>query len=174
MLKYMITDPNYSLEEIFNAIKKHKPDFVCYRNKKYFDEEEIIEFAKFAKNYSKVFINLDSLKDTSLLKYFDGVHIPSSRLDEIDKFKNKITIASTHNTKEVLKTKDADFITFSPVFDSKGRKGLGVKVLNKICKIHPNVIALGGIISKKEVKEIKKSKAIGFASIRYFLNNQSY
>ena len=41
-------------------------------------------------------------------------------------------------------------------------------MLNKACEIHPNVIALGGIISDKEVEQIKKSKACGFGSIRYF------
>jgi thiamine-phosphate pyrophosphorylase len=164
----MITDPKYSLEEIFSAIKKHKPDFICYRNKEYFDEEEIKKFADFAKKYSKIFINLESLKNIKLLELFDGVHIPSSKLEQITTFKDKITIASTHNPQEVLKAKKADFITFSPVFDSKNRPGLGIKTLNQICTLHPKVIALGGIVSQKEIKEIKKSKAIGFASIRYF------
>jgi len=63
----------------------------------------------------------------------------------------------------------SDYITFSPVFDSKGRSGVGIKKLNEICNIHPKVIALGGIISEREVKEIKNSKAVGFGSIRYFL-----
>ena len=46
MLKYMITDPTFSIKEIKKAIIKHKPDFVCYRNKLYYNEDEIIEFAK--------------------------------------------------------------------------------------------------------------------------------
>ncbi len=168
MLKYMITDAKYSLEEIKKAIIKYKPDFVCYRNKKYFNKNEIIEFAYFAKNYSKVFINFDDLKDKSLLQYFDGIHLPSSKLTLINEFKEKIVIASTHSVDEVTKAKNADFITFSPIFNSKGRDGLGIEKLNKICKIKKSTIALGGIISNKEVEEIKKSNAIGFASIRYF------
>jgi thiamine-phosphate pyrophosphorylase len=164
----MITDPKYSLEETFEAIKKHKPDFVCYRNKIYFDKEEIIKFAKFAKNYSKVFINLDDLREKNLLEFFEGVHIPSSKLEKIEEFKNKTVIASTHNIQEVLKAKNADFITFSPIFNSKGRKGLGVDALKEISKLHKNVFALGGITGEKEVKKIEKSPAIGFASIRYF------
>ncbi len=168
MLKYMITDPKYSLNEIFNAIKKHKPDFVCYRNKKYFNEEEIIKFANFAKNYSKVFINLHSLKNDKLLEIFDGIHIPSSEIEKIEKYKNKITIASTHNFEEIKKAKNANFITFSPIFNSKGRIGLGVEILNEAIKLHPRIIALGGIVSNKEVEKIKSSKAIGFGSIRYF------
>ncbi len=168
-VSYFITDPSYSLEQIFKAIKRHKPTFVCYRNKKYYDANEIKEFAAFAKNYSKTFINLDSLKDKSLLDLFDGVHIPSSKLNEIDKFKSKTVIASTHNIEEVKKAQKADYITFSPVFESKGRKGLGIEKLNEIFKLHDNVIALGGIVSKKEVEEVQKSGACGFGSIRYFL-----
>ncbi|MEO1959131.1 MAG: thiamine phosphate synthase [Nautiliaceae bacterium] len=168
LLSYFITDPNYPFGKILEAIKTYKPTFVCYRNKKYFDKDEIIEFAKFAKNYSKTFINLDSLKDDSLIEYFDGVHIPSSKLNLIKSF-NKITIASTHNLQETKKAKDANYITFSPIFDSKNRKGLGIEILDKIVKFHPKVIALGGIISDKEIEKIKKTKAIGFGSIRYFL-----
>ena len=141
---------------------------MCYRNKEYFNKKEVIEFIKFAKNYSKVFINLDSLKDKEIVNLVDGVHIPSSKLDFIDNFKEKIIIASTHNLEEVKNAKKADYITFSPIFNSKGREGVGIDTLNKICSFHPKVIALGGIISNKEVEKIKTSNAIGFGSIRYF------
>ena len=159
------------LSQIFNSIKTHNPEFVCYRNKKYFNENEITEFANFAKKHSKVFINFDDLKNQNLLNYFDGIHFPSSKLHYSKDYHNIIKIASTHSLDEVLEAKNLnfDFITFSPVFDSKGRIGLGIEKLNKICKIFPNTIALGGIISKNEVKQIKSSKAIGFGSIRYFL-----
>ena len=167
MLKYMITDPKFSIDEIKKAIIKHKPDFVCYRNKLYYNENEIIEFAKFAKKYSKVIINYDSLKNKNLLKYFNGIHFPSTKLDEIKKY-DTLKFASTHDISEVKKACTADYITFSPVFNSKGRIGVGIEKLNEITKFHPNVLALGGIVSEKEVEIIKNSKAKGFASIRYF------
>ncbi|GAX87660.1 thiamine-phosphate pyrophosphorylase [Lebetimonas natsushimae] len=176
MLSYFITSSDYPIQQTFKAIKTYKPDFVCYRNKKYFNLNEIIEFAKFAKKYSKIFINYDDLKDEKLLKYFDGIHFPTSKMDLAKKYHGKIKIASTHSIKEVKKAKNLgfDYITFSPVFNSKGRDGLGIEKLNEICEIFPNTIALGGIISEKEIKEIEKSKAIGFGSIRYFLriNNE--
>lgn len=172
-LSYFITDPEYPLNQIFKALDFFKPDFVCYRNKKYFNESEIIKFAKYAKKRSKIFINYDSLKNENLLELFDGVHLPSHALEKIETFKNlnKLVIASTHDEKEAKKAAKADFITFSPVFDSKGRKGLGIKKLNEICEIHPSVIGLGGIVTQKEVNLIKNSKAKGFGSIRYFLHN---
>jgi len=91
-------------------------------------------------------------------------------LKELKKiYQDKIFITSTHSIKEAKDSLISDYITFSPIFDSKGRNGVGIEKLNEICNIHPKVIALGGIISEKEVNEIKKSKAIGFGSIRYFL-----
>lgn len=168
MLKYMITDPRYTLKEIKEAIIKYRPDFVCYRNKLYFDEKEIIEFAELAKNHTKIFINYDSLNKLELINLFDGIHLPSSKINKINEFEKKTVIVSTHNIEEVKKAEKADYITFSPVFESKGRKGLGIEKLNEICRHHKNVIALGGIISNKEVEKIKSSKAVGFASIRYF------
>jgi thiamine-phosphate pyrophosphorylase len=171
MLTYFITSADYPLKQIFKAIEIYKPNFLCYRNKKYFNSNEIITFANFTKKYSKVFINYDDLKDEKLLQYFDGIHFPTSKIDFAKNYSNILKIASTHSIEEVKKAKNLrfDYITFSPVFDSKGRTGLGIKKLNEICKIFPNTIALGGIVSQKEVEKIKKSKAVGFGSIRYFL-----
>ena len=110
--------------------------------------------------------------DKELIKYFDGIHFPSRyihNLKELKKeFKNKIFITSTHSIEEVKNSIISDYITFSPIFESKNRKGLGVEILDEIYKIHQNIIALGGIISDREVEKIKTSKAVGFASIRYF------
>ncbi len=104
-----------------------------------------------------------------MLKYFDGIHFPGAYLNiDLKKFKDKITIFSAHSFEEIKKAQNFDFVTFSPVFDSKGRKGLGIKKLNEACKLHPNIIALGGIISDKEIEKIRNSNAAGFASIRYF------
>ena len=171
MLKYFITDPVYSLDDIFEAIRKHKPDFVCYRNKKYFDKEEILKFLDFAKNYSKVFINYDVTKNKEILNQFDGIHFPTKCIKDLDnlreEFKNHIFITSTHSIKEVKEAYISDYITFSPIFNSKGRKGLGVEILKEIP--HKNVIALGGIISDNEIKKLKY--CVGFGSIRYFFNN---
>lgn len=170
MLKYFITDPSYSLVEVFNAIEKHKPDFVCYRNKEYFDEAEILKFLNFSKNYSKVFINFAVTQEENILSMFDGIHFPSRYIHQLEElkgeFKNHIFITSTHSFKEAQKAQISDYITFSPIFNSKGRKGLGVEILGKVP--HNNVIALGGIISEREVKQLKN--CIGFGSIRYYFN----
>ncbi|NPA11841.1 MAG: thiamine phosphate synthase [Epsilonproteobacteria bacterium] len=171
MLKYMITSPNFSLSQTKEAIIKHSPDFVCWRNKERFDKEELKDFASFAKKYSKVLINFDDIKDDEIIELFDGIHFPSSKIDISPKFDNILKFASTHNIDEIYKAikNKIDYITLSPLFYSKNRNGLGVEKFNKLC-IHPRTFALGGIVSEKEVNEVKKTKAIGFASIRYFYN----
>ena len=92
-------------------------------------------------------------------------------------FENKLIIASTHSIKEVKIAQKADFITFSPIFDSKGRKGLGTKILEEVFKYHKRIIALGGIISQKEIKEIKNGifkTGIKQLSFYYDTNDAKY
>ena len=47
----------------------------------------------------------------------------------------------------------------------------GVEQLNEATKNFPNlkIFALGGIIKDEQIKDIEKTKAYGFASIRYFI-----
>lgn len=172
IIKYFITDPSFSLFQTFNAIRQFSPTFVCYRNKHNPSTDEITKFIEHTKKYSKTFINFESIPDKKIIKYFDGIHFPSKFIEKLSELKkeypNHIFITSTHSIEEVKKSLLSDYITFSPIFNSKGRVGLGIEVLNKVCEIHPNVIALGGIINDKEIEKVKNSKAVGFASIRYF------
>lgn len=169
MKKYLITDPkfysNFKLN-LTNSIEKYKPDYICFRDKTSTKNAKLaVEIAK----YYKIPIVVNQYFELLNLG-FDGVHLTSNQLHLIDNFKNCLTFASTHSIEEVKKAKNSDFITFSPIFNSKGREGLGIEVLNKICDETPSkVFALGGIVSEKEVEQIKLSKAYGFASIRYFL-----
>jgi len=167
--KYLITDPLYYQDFkliLTKAIETHNPDFICFRDKTSIKNAKLsIEIAKFYK--IPIIVN----QYIELLKLgFDGIHLTSNQLDLIDNFKEYIVFSSTHNLDEVKKSKNSDFITFSPIFNSKNRQGLGIDVLNKVYEYHKKIFALGGIVSEKEVQIIKKSKAIGFASIRYFVS----
>lgn len=64
----------------------------------------------------------------------------------------------------------ADAVTYSPIFFSPGKgEAKGLKDLEELAKNSKiNIYALGGIIEEKHVEDIKKTKAYGFASIRYF------
>ena len=170
MLSYLITDPKYYSDfktTLEKSIDSYHPNFICFRDKNSTKNAKLaIEIAR----YYKIPILVNQY--TQLLELgFDGIHFTSNQLDLIGKYKECITFASTHNIDEVNKAENSDFITFSPIFASKGREGLGIEVLDKVANIKSEVFALGGIISDKEVNEIKKSRAVGFASIRYFLKD---
>ena len=168
MLSYLITDPNYYIDfktTLTNAIEKHSPSFIWFRDKTSTSNAKLaIDIAK----YYNIPILVNQYIDLLNLG-FDGIHLTSNQLDLIDNFTQYITFASTHNVEEVLKAKNSDYITFSPIFQSKGRSGVGIEKLNEIANIKKEVFGLGGIVSDDEVKQIKSSQAIGFASIRYFL-----
>ena len=85
-------------------------------------------------------------------------------------------IISTHTHEEVLKAQKlgADAVTYSPIFASPGKgepKGIeDLKELLKKCNI--KVFALGGIVESSHIKAVEEARAYGFASIRFFTNNQ--
>ena len=169
MHSYLITDPKFYLDfktTLTKAIETYFPDFICFRDKTSTKNAKLaIDIAK----YYKIPIIVNQYAE--LLKLgFDGIHFTSHQLDLIKNYKECITFASTHNESEVLKAKYANFITFSPIFKSKGRDGVGINRLNYIVEnTDSKVFALGGITTHKEVEMIKNSKAYGFASIRYFI-----
>jgi len=170
LLSYLITDPHFYKNfktTLENSIEKFNPDYICFRDKFSTQNAKLaIEIAHFYK--IPILVN----QYTELLKLgFDGIHFTSKQLNIIHNYKETLTFASTHSLNEIKLAKDADFITFSPIFNSKGRKGVGVETLNKMADIKKEIFALGGIISDKEVEKLKGSRAVGFASIRYFLQN---
>ncbi|NPA55070.1 MAG: thiamine phosphate synthase [Epsilonproteobacteria bacterium] len=170
MFSYLITDPNYYQDfqtTLTQAIIKHNPDFICFRDK--FSTKNAKSAVEIAKYYDiPIFVN----QYTELLGLgFDGVHLTSNQLHLINHYTQCLTCASTHSLQEVQQAQNSDFITFSPVFKSKGRDGLGIEMLNQIVNsTNSKVFGLGGIVSEKEVSAIKHSKAYGFASIRYFIS----
>ena len=103
------------------------------------------------------------------------MHFPSSHFYEIKKAKelNLEVIVSVHSFEEALHVKKlgADYITFSPIFytPNKGEpKGLEkLKEIND--KIDIKCFALGGILTKEQVKLCEEASSFGFASIRYFI-----
>ena len=171
MLSYLITDTKFYTDfktTLTNSIEFFQPDFICFRDKDSIKNAKLsIQIAK----YYKIPIVVN--QHIELLKLgFDGIHFTSTQLDLISNYTQCLSFASTHNENEVKKARNSNFITFSPIFNSKGREGLGIDKLNNIVNISKSkVFGLGGIISEKEVNQIKESKAVGFASIRYFLKD---
>lgn len=184
LASYLITDPKYYSDEpslfshtLTKALIQYKPDFACFRDKRAVQKnaKNLQNFVRLCKEYSVVCL-INSDLDLALKYGFDGVHLPSSMIDEISEVKSEslVVIASTHNHEEVQISTElgADAITLSPVFASPD-KGvpLGVERFDEImdgCSL--KVFALGGIVNDAHVEMIKNSKAYGFASIRYFVN----
>ena len=98
-------------------------------------------------------------------------------IDKIPLAKRKklFVIVSTHNFYEIKLAKKfgADMVTYSPIFYTPNKgKPKGVKNLRKIIfKAKFPVIALGGIVKRDQIHQVKKTKSKGFASIRYFARN---
>ncbi len=184
MKSYLITDPSYyhdlkSFEEYLSKIfTLHKVDFVCFRDK---TSRDILPYAKVfidccKKRGVKKYIINSRLDIAKKLRFF-GVHLTSLQLDLIKEAKeeNFFVIASTHSIKEALfaQKSGADAVTISPIFASPNKgKEKGVDYLKEFNdRLSIKVFALGGIVSKKDIKIVKSCGVYGFASIRYFASD---
>jgi thiamine-phosphate pyrophosphorylase len=184
--KYLITDPKYYGSDLENfvqnleaSIKINKPDLICYRDK---NNKNYNLFAKkFVEIAQKLEVkNIFLHSDFELARKLnaDGVHLTSQQLNQITDAKklDLKVIFSSHSFDEVQKAENlnSDFVTFSPIFETPNKgEPLGIKKLQKLTSDFASkkikIIALGGIISQKEVQKLEKvSELYGFASIRYF------
>jgi thiamine-phosphate pyrophosphorylase len=184
MIKYLITDPKYytndekKFEEILiNALNKQQIEIACFRDKESGNFEEIAKiFIKICKekNITNILLNGNYLLAHKLNA--TGVQLTSTQFDEILKAKELglYVIISCHTFEDIEKAiiNQANAITYSPIFETPNKgapKGIEAlkEVVDKYANI--NIIALGGIINDEQIKEISKTKAYGFASIRYFV-----
>jgi thiamine-phosphate pyrophosphorylase len=174
MIRYLITDPSYEYESFGDA------DFVCFRDKECNDfEKKAKQFIEKAKGcgIKEIFLSEHYLIAKKLGA--TGVHLTSKQsifISEAKKIELKVII-STHTEAEIEEAirKEADFITYSPIFGTpnKGR-AKGVEDLKKmVLRYNIPIIALGGIIDDDKIEAIKESGAFGFASIRYFAKGDS-
>lgn len=184
MIKYLITDPKYytndekKFEEILtNILNKQQIDIACFRDKESSNFEDLAKiFIKICKekNIKKILLNGDYIKAKKLNA--SGIHLTSTQFDDISKAKDLglYVIISCHTFEDIEKAinNQADAVTYSPIFETPN-KGTpkGIEVLKEVVDKYPNmnIIALGGIINEKQIKQVSKTKAYGIASIRYFL-----
>ena len=184
MIKYLITDPKYytndekKFEEILiNVLDKQQIEIACFRDKESSNFKELAKiFIKICKekDIKKILLNGDYLLAHKLNA--TGVHLTSTQFDDILKAKELglYVIISCHTFEDIQKAIDykADEVTYSPIFETPNKgtpKGIEVlkEAIDKYNNI--NIIALGGIINEKQIEQISKTKAYGFASIRYFV-----
>ncbi|SFV70686.1 Thiamine monophosphate synthase [hydrothermal vent metagenome] len=178
MIAYAITDPSTLNFQNLKSDIKHfatKANMIVYRDKSTSNYTKNAEkFINEAKKYSfsKILLHSDYTLAHNLKA--DGVHLTSMQFDSIEKAKKfgLFVIASTHSLEEAMEAQylGADMITFSPIFATPNKgEPKGIKELNRVASnLSIPIIALGGIITKKHLLLCQKSKAKGFASIRWF------
>ena len=178
MIAYAITDPStLNFDNLESDIKRfaNKATMIVYRDKftdNYMNNAE--KFINEAKTHSFSKILLHSNYSLAHRLKADGVHLTSIQFDDIKKAKalGLFVIISTHSLEEALKAQSlgVDMLTFSPIFTTPNKgEPKGIEELNRVAsKLSIPLIALGGIISERQLLLCQKSKAEGFASIRWF------
>ena len=184
MIKYLITDPKYytndekKFEEILiNVLDKQQIDIACFRDKESSNFEDIAKiFIKTCKEKNIKYILLNGNYLLAHKLNATGVHLTSTQFDDIKKAKelDLYVIISCHTFEDIQKAinNQANAVTYSPIFETPNKgtqKGIEAlkEAVDKYTNI--NIIALGGIINDKQIEQISKTKAYGFASIRYFV-----
>lgn len=184
MIKYLITDPKYYTNDekkfekiLINVLNKHQIEVACFRDKESDNFEEIAKiFIKTCKekNIKNILLNGNFLLAHKLNA--TGVHLTSTQFDDIKKAKELglYVIISCHTFEDIEKAIDyqADAVTYSPIFETPNKGApKGITSLNEVVEKYENIniIALGGIINDEQIEQISKTKAYGFASIRYFV-----
>jgi thiamine-phosphate pyrophosphorylase len=111
----------------------------------------------------KIFLN--SRADLALATGADGVHLPSDAPRQT--LPGLLIFRSCHTLDEV-RTTDADFVTFGPVFDTPGKGApVGLDTLKAACQLGKPVYALGGV-NWDNAAECMRAGAEGIAGIRLF------
>ena len=184
LISYLITDPIYYSNniELFEknlkeVLQNKKVDIACFRDKTSQNFKELASiFVKVCKEFQieKILIN----SNYKLAKELGatGVHLTSSQFEKIKKAKelDLYTIISCHSYDDIEKAQNlyVNAITYSPIFitPNKGTPK-GIDKLKEVTQIYEDmkIIALGGIIDEEHLEKISKTKAYGFASIRYFI-----
>ncbi len=178
MISYAITDPStLNFKNLSSDLKKfsQKANIILYRDKNNINYSSNAKlFVTEARKYNFDKIILHQSIDLACLYRADGVHLTSSQLNLVEKAKffKLFTIVSTHTLSEVKEAErlGADMITFSPIFKTPNKEEpKGLDVLQEIVsRVTIPVIALGGILTRKQIEDCKRVGAKGFASIRYF------
>jgi thiamine-phosphate pyrophosphorylase len=109
--------------------------------------------------------------DIALGSGVDGVHLPSNGLPaaRVRPFVKRLGV-SVHTLEEALAAEvaGADFIVFGPVFETPGKRAVGLEPLRTVASaVKIPVLAIGGI-TLKNAATVLSAGASGIAGIRLF------
>lgn len=182
--KYLITDPkHYSnnsdlfRKNLTRVLKNNEIDMICFRDKESENFEELAKiFVDTCKDFNIEKILLNSNYELAKNLGANGVHLTSNQFEEIKEAKRLglYVIISCHTFSEIEKAQNAyvNAVTFSPIFDTPNKgEPKGITSLKEAINLYEDmdIIALGGIVKDEQIELISKTKAYGFASIRYFI-----
>ncbi len=183
LISYLITDPKYYSNDqtlfeknLRKALDKNRVNIACFRDKESKNFKDLATvFVRVCKELKieKILIN----QDYKLAKKLGatGVHLTSKQFDKIKKAKelDLYVVISCHHYKDIEKAQKfhTNAVTYSPIFKTPNKgEPKGIMNLSEAIRVYEDldIIALGGIINKNQIEQISKTKAFGFASIRYF------
>ncbi len=185
MHSYLITSREFYTDTpaVFRSIlheqlQLHLPTHALYRDKSNPDYDTQAEYhVQVCSQFENIKSFLHQKPDLAKALGATGVHLSSKQSDKIEYAKSLglEVIVSTHTHEEVFLAQSlgADAVVYGPILPTPGKgqaKGLGdLKELVTQTKI--KIFGLGGVVDKSSVKEIEKTNAYGFASIRYFYHD---
>jgi thiamine-phosphate pyrophosphorylase len=109
--------------------------------------------------------------DIALAAGIAGVHLPSNGLPAASVRQLVSTLGiSTHSLDEALAAEKAgvDFVIFGPVFETPGKRAVGLEALRRVTSaVRVPVLAIGGI-RPSNAGLVVQAGAAGFAAIRMF------
>ncbi len=120
---------------------------------------------------SKTRILVNDRLDVALAAGVDGVHLPSNGLPA-ERVRSMVQLlgVSTHTMDEAIRAERAgvDFVVFGPVFDTPGKRPVGLEPLRAVAsQLKIPVLAIGGI-NEENSQQILDAGAAGIAGIRLF------
>src|SRR5262245_37590904 len=116
---------------------------------------------------TKVLVN-DRL-DIALAAGLDGVHLPEDGLPALRVRPHvRMLGVSVHSVDAALSAQNAgaDFVIFGPVFETPGKRAVGLEALRKVANaVHIQVLGIGGI-RMDNAPSVMGAGAAGIAAIR--------
>jgi thiamine-phosphate pyrophosphorylase len=118
---------------------------------------------------TKVLVN--GRLDIAMAAGIDGVHLPADGLPAamVRPYVRTLGV-STHSIEEAIRAESdgADYIVFGPVFETPGKRAVGIDALRLVAKaVKIPVLAIGGITAENTPAVIAAG-ASGIAAIRMF------
>ena len=124
---------------------------------------------------SKTRILVNDRLDIALAAGVDGVHLPGNGLPaERVRPLVKLLGISTHTLNEAIQAEraGADFVVFGPIFETPGKRPVGLEPLRTVAsQLKIPVLAIGGI-NEENTRVILDVGAAGIAGIRLFQSVQ--